>query len=351
MTEPLAAWDGRLARIAFITEGGSTIGLGHVARCAALARVVAGGGASVSFLVPPDPQVLTLLRRQWADVAPVPWTTDPAAALDLLRLREADVVVVDGYSAGSEFLRALRSVTGQVVAVDDGADRQLPVDVVVNGGVSAERLPYRRTPDTVFLLGPSYALLDQAYAELPERSGSERVRRALVCLGGGRSGDAVLEVLEGLDVAVGDCAVDVAAGPFSHDWPELDAVAQRARHRVSIHRDRFGLRDLIVTADIAVSGGGVTLYELAATGTPTVVVQTADNQAANVEGFEHAGAALVARAGGNVALGESLATALGRLARDRALRASMGARARRLVDGRGALRVAAALARLPISRR
>jgi UDP-2,4-diacetamido-2,4,6-trideoxy-beta-L-altropyranose hydrolase len=351
VTEPLAAWDGRLTRIAFVTEGGSTVGLGHVTRCAALARVVAGGGASVSFVVPPDPQVLALLRQQWSDVVPVPWTTDPAAALNTLRLREADVVVVDGYSTGPEFLRALRSVAGQVVAVDDAADRELPVDVVVNGGVSAERLPYRRTPDTVFLLGPSYALLDPAYAELPDSSSGERVRRTLVCLGGGRYGDAILEVLGGLDVAVGDCAVDVAAGPFSHDWPELDAAAQSSRHRVSIHRDRFGLRDLMLTADIAVSGGGVTLYELAATGTPTVALQTADNQAGNVEGFERAGAALVVRAGGNVALSESLATALARLAGDRALRASMGARGRRLVDGRGAFRVAAALARMPISRR
>ena len=33
MTEPLAAWEGRPARIAFITEGGRTVGLGHVARC------------------------------------------------------------------------------------------------------------------------------------------------------------------------------------------------------------------------------------------------------------------------------------------------------------------------------
>jgi spore coat polysaccharide biosynthesis predicted glycosyltransferase SpsG len=183
VTEPLAAWDGRLTRIAFVTEGGSTVGLGHVTRCAALARVVAGGGASVSFVVPPDPQVLALLRQQWSDVAPVPWTTDPAAALNTLRLREADVVVVDGYSTGPEFLRALRSVAGQVVAVDDAADRELPVDVVVNGGVSAERLPYRRTRDTVFLLGPSYALLDPAYAELPDSSSGERVRRTLVCLG------------------------------------------------------------------------------------------------------------------------------------------------------------------------
>ncbi len=338
-------------RIAFITEGGAEVGLGHVARCTALARAAAGAGARVGFLVAPDPPVVALLRDTWADVSSVPWATDPGAALDALRSREADVVVVDGDSAGPEFLRALRSVAGQVVAVDDGADRPLPADVVVNGGVSAERLPYRRTPDTVFLLGPRYALIDPRYAEPPRRSDAVRVRRALICLGGGRHEDAILKALGAVDAALDSCAVDVAVGPFTQGWPGLDAAVSSARHRVSIHRDRFGLRDLMLAADVAISGGGVTLYELAATATPAVVVQTADNQARNVEGFERAGGALVVGAAGEAALGESLATALSRLARDHALRATMGARGRELVDGRGGLRVAAALARLPISRR
>jgi spore coat polysaccharide biosynthesis predicted glycosyltransferase SpsG len=343
--------DGRLTRAAFVTEGGRAIGLGHVARCAALARAIAGGGTSVGFLIPPDAQVLALLRPRWTDVEPVDWAREPAAALEALRRREAEVVVVDGYSAGPDLLRALRSVAGQVVAVDDAADRELPVDVVVNGGISAEHLPYRRTPDTLFLLGPRYALLDSDYATPLDRAWGKRVRRILVCLGGGRHGDAILGVLRALDVVGGECAVDVAAGPFSHDWPELDAAARGSRHRVSIHRDRFGLRDLMRAADLAVSGGGVTLCELAATGVPTVVLKIADNQTGNVEGFERAGAALVVPAGGNQALAGSLATTLGRLAGDPALRASIGARARQLVDGQGALRVVAALARLPISRR
>ena len=350
MTER-SALHGGLARFAFITEGGSEVGLGHVARCTALARAVAGAGARVGFLVVPDPPVLALLRGEWADVVPVPWTIDPRAARGALRSWEADVVVVDGYSAGPEFLSALRSVAGQVVAVDDGADRALPVDVVVNGGLWAERLPYRRTPDTVFLLGPRYALLDPHYAEPPRRPDRERMRRALICLGGGRHEDAILKVLGAVDAALDDCAVDVAVGPFSQDWPRLDAAARSTRHEVSIHRDCFGLRDLMLAADVAISGGGVTLYELAATATPAVVVLTADNQARNAEGFERAGAALAVGVAGDAALGESLATALSRLAHDHALRATMGARGRALVDGEGALRVAAALAHLPISRR
>src|SRR2546430_12010388 len=98
-----------------------------------------------------------------------------------------------------------------------------------------------RTPDTVFLLGPRYALLDPRYAEPPQRSDGERVRRTLICLGGGNHDDTILKALWAVDAALDDCVVDVAVGPFSHDWTGLDAAARGTRHRVSIHRDRFGL--------------------------------------------------------------------------------------------------------------
>src|SRR5207244_2951244 len=83
------------------------------------------------------------------------------------------------------------------------------------------------------------------------------VRRALICLGGGSHEGASLKALGAVDAAApDDCAVDVAVGSFSHNWPALDAAARAPRPRVSIHCDRFGLRDLMLGADVAASGGG-----------------------------------------------------------------------------------------------
>jgi len=67
-----------------------------------------------------------------------------------------------------EFLGALRAAA-PVIAVDDAADRPLPVDVVVNGSIAAESLPYRRASGAEFLLGSRYALLDPVFSEMAER--------------------------------------------------------------------------------------------------------------------------------------------------------------------------------------
>ena len=155
--------------IAFVTEGGGSVGLGHLSRCAAVCRAAVADGARASFLLPEQTRIAPLLRGVRAEVVQSTWRLDPDGARRTLASLAPNVIVVDSYSASAPFLASLRAVA-PVVAVDDMADRPLPVDVVVNGGAGAEALPYDRRPDTTYLLGPRYALLDPAYAATPNRA-------------------------------------------------------------------------------------------------------------------------------------------------------------------------------------
>ena len=337
-------------RIAFVTEGGPTVGLGHLSRCAALCRAAMADGARASFLVPDDSPVTRLLRDAGAEVLRSPWPVDPERAVRSLAALELDVIVVDSYAASSEFLASLRRVA-QVVAVDDMADRPLPVDVVVNGAAGAAELPYERRLGTIFLLGPQYALLDPSYATAPCRAPADHVSRVLICLGGSQQEDATLAALAAVDRALDGCVVDLVAGPPGVGAGRLDAAAREARNRVVTHRDRFGLRELMLDADLAVSGAGVTLSELAATATPAVAIMLADNQRPSFRAFTRAGVALGAGATGDPDLGDAIEADVKRLAGDAALRAAMGARGRALVDGQGASRVARLIGRPAMSGR
>lgn len=348
-------------RVAFVTHGGPAIGLGHVARCLALAGAWAADGAEIAFVVSPDAQVAERLYRAAADlrrraaaaveVLELGWEADAARARERLARLGADIVVVDSYAASADFLASLATVAGQVVAVDDLAARPLPVPVVVNGGIAAETLPYDRASDTLFLLGPRYALVDPRFAEPVARRGRSRVERVLVALGGGRQTETVETALRAVDAVLDGAQVDVVVGPFAPAPSDADARHGAPRNRRVVHRDPLDLRELMLAADLAVSGAGVTLYELAATATPTVIVQMADNQAPNASGFERAGAALSAGRAGHPELGSALTDALRRLVADASLRQALGGRARELVDGAGALRVAREVGARVTSRR
>src|SRR5712691_3079240 len=310
-------------RAAFLAEAGAGVGLGHLRRCQALAAALSSRGAMVRLLVAGAPGVGT-------DAARTDWTRNPALAVEALAAWRPHVVVVDSYGASRELFERVAALAACAVAVDDLADRPLPVHLVVNGAWHAARLAYRARPDTVFLLGPEYALLDPGFGEAPRRSLRDDVRRVLVTLGGDPPLDALAAAVRAVRGAAPAAAIDLALGPLAQ---ELDGTG----NGVTAHRGLDSLRELMLGADLAVTGGGMTLYERRATGVPAVGICLADNQRANVDALSQAGLILGAE--------PSLEEAVGRLATDSALRRAMSARGRHAVDGRGAARVAAAIER------
>jgi UDP-2,4-diacetamido-2,4,6-trideoxy-beta-L-altropyranose hydrolase len=306
--------------VAVLAEAGRGVGLGHLRRCQALATALTAAGATVE---------LRVAGEGWepAPALALDWLADASALRAALDARRPDAVVVDSYRADETLLRALRAHAPCVVAVDDLADRVLPVSIVVNGGWPAARLTYRTDPDTVRLLGPQYALLDPAFGEPMTRAPADAVRRVLVTLGGDADTTPLLPAaVAAVRRAVPAAAIDVATvGPT----PEL------AGSPVTVHRGLPSLRPLIASADLVVSGGGMTLYECLASGVPVVATVLADNQTLNV--------GEMARAGLIVAAERSLEAAIVRVAGDAALRRALAARGRAAVDGRGASRAASAI--------
>ncbi|HKX04477.1 MAG TPA: UDP-2,4-diacetamido-2,4,6-trideoxy-beta-L-altropyranose hydrolase, partial [Methylomirabilota bacterium] len=279
-------------RHVFLTHGSSRIGLGHVRRCLALAGSLSGRGEEVTFVVSPDEAVRRLVESSGFGVTEVPWEADYPSAVRSVREAGADTVVVDSYAATAPLFEALRATVDQVVAVDDSADRPLPVDVVINGGVGAPSLRYRLSENRLLLLGPEYALIAAEYAEAPVRRTSDRIERVLVVLGGSLHQKTLSVALAAADSVLEGVVVEVVVGPYAGSAGVVDGAMRGRGNRAVIHGPVSNLRPLILQADVALCGAGMTLYELAATATPSIMVLTASNQSLNVRGFEQAGAAI-----------------------------------------------------------
>lgn len=338
-------------RFAFVTHGGAGIGLGHVRRCLALARGLSSQGFDVAFVVGLDASVARQMEEAGFEVTPAAWEVDAGIAARLVRESGADAVVVDAYAATPALFDALRAAAAQVVAVDDLADRPVPVDVVINGGVGAESLPYGPADGRRLLLGPQYALIDAGYAEASARQVRDQIGRVLVTLGGSVHPGALQAAVAAVDAALQSAVVDIVAGPYAEATTGLDEIVRRRGDRIVLRRHVPDLRPLMLAADVAITGAGMTLYELAATAVPSVMVMTGANQVRNVAGFERAGAALFAASADSAALASGIEVQLRRIAGDAGLRARLAASARGLVDGGGTLRVARELVSVTSARR
>ncbi|PYN41188.1 MAG: UDP-2,4-diacetamido-2,4,6-trideoxy-beta-L-altropyranose hydrolase [Candidatus Rokuibacteriota bacterium] len=333
-------------RVAFRADAGSDIGLGHARRCLTLAGALRELGVECFFVFAGDRAAREWLAASDFDVVSMESARDLAGALEHPRVRQARVFVVDSPSLGTADLARLAAAGQRVVVIDDLADHALPVDLVVNASAGAERLQYRGAPRTRFLLGPRYALLRRQFVQAGARSVSERARRILVTVGGGDPEDFTSRLVEWAVRALGAVEQDVVVGPFSGRSEALRRAVDAAGGRVALHEDPKDIASLMLAADVALCGGGQTVYELAATGTPALAIRLAENQTLNLTALAEAGTLAWVGDAGDADLEAKIGRALAGLADDPTRRARMSRQGRALVDGRGAGRVARVVADL-----
>jgi len=322
-------------RVAIRTHGDARIGLGHVRRCLSLAVALSGRGAKCHFVVNDAPVVLELIRSLGFPAVPVGERLRGSGEAAVSGL-SPECIVADSYDLSADDLARLRGIA-RLIVIDDLADRELPADVVVNCAPSATASVYRAGTGTRFLLGPAYAMLRPEFAGIPARGVPGTAVRTLLTMGGGDPAGLTGRMAALLGHALPRMVIDVVVGPFA-EKAELPPGGNLVTHRVPP-----SMRDLMRGADLAVAAGGQTTYELAATGTPAVLVSVADNQVPQSRAWASAGVFLYAGDARDGDVPEKAAGLASRLAGDPVLRGETSRRGRELVDGRGADRVAEAI--------
>jgi UDP-2,4-diacetamido-2,4,6-trideoxy-beta-L-altropyranose hydrolase len=329
----------RPRRIVFRATASREAGLGHVRRCLSLAHACADCGLACRFVLHGTPEGLDLVGEAGFEAELLDGVcATPADAVELAA-RGADILVADAYDFDSAYLAALARPGSIVAAVDDLAAQQLPAQVVINGALGAEGLPYPRNGRTLLLLGAAYALLRPEFAHPVVRTMRPRIERVLVTAGGSDPRLVTRRVVDAL--AELDVELVVIEGPFGDGVS--GAAVERDRARIRVVRTPSDMRALMLDADLAVSGGGQTLYELAACGTPALGIRMAPNQTRSLLALDEAGVVQWIADAADATLQEGVARGVARLAGDTAKRTEMSAAGRRLVDGQGAARVARAL--------
>lgn len=319
------------------TEGSVDIGLGHIRRCLSLANAFRDGGWNCSFVVHGSSDAAAQVEASGFAAELVENATDIGQNLEATLAARPSAVVVDSYLLGRAFFEALTTSGVFSIAIEDFTNRKLPVPVVVN---AARKPQPHSNGQTLFLNGPSYALLRPEFERPPaDRSPCSAARRILIMMGGSDALSLSPRIVEWLQDET-NATFDVVVGPMCRSVDALQRVAEASRGRVVLHRDPPRIRDLMLHADLAVSAAGQTLFELAATATPAIAVLIADNQIMNLELLTEAGAALAGGCAEDPELRHTLVATFRSLVLDQNQRLEIGRRGRALVDGAGARRVA-----------
>ncbi len=340
-------------------EGGPKIGVGHIMRCLALAQAWQEVGGQTHFaLANAAPALVARLLDGGMAIHYLPaglvgGLIDANQTAILAQEVEARWVVVDGYDFGAAYQRAIKEAGLRLLFVDDyGHCDHYYADLVLNQNAYAnEALYLARELHTHLLLGTRYALLRREFWPWQgwQREIPEVARKILVTLGGGDSNNMTLKVIHALQqLTVEGVEAMVVVGGSNPHLATLSAVTEQwtetrpGRSSIHLMHNVANLPELMAWADIAVSAGGTTCWELAFMGSPNLALVLADNQRPVVESLDALGVAV------NLGWHEEvtatgIAHTLHQLLVAPGRRVAMNQRGQTLVDGRGGCRVAAHL--------
>lgn len=329
-------------------DGNNQIGTGHVMRCLALAQAWQENGGEVHFAIREGSILLeSRLRDEGINLHVITVASGSAAdAAQTVALTEAvdsTWVVVDGYKFGAAYQQAVKQIDLHLLVIDDyGHADHYFADLVLNQNVYAvEHLYDNRSQHTRLLLGTRYALLRREFWSWRgwEREITTIARKVLITLGGGDLDNVALKVIRALQsITVEDLEVVVIVGSSNPHWQTLLEATQEWRHRFRLERNVMNMTALMAWADIAVSAGGSTCWELALMGLPTIVVTLAENQKAVGPGLEAVGAAISLGWHSDVT-SQQIAKSIENLLADFDQRSKMAYCGQKLVDGFGVARV------------
>ncbi|MFC2091186.1 PseG/SpsG family protein [Elusimicrobiota bacterium] len=257
-------------KVVVFTEGGTSIGLGHLTRCVAVSEAIKEEypEKEIVFMVYGDSMARDFLEIHGVKINTVNWADE----LDeILRgLRDDTMAVIDSYLAPEAVYNSIsQKCSGKVLMIDDFCRLKYPEGLVVNYAVFADNKYSFGEQSPRYLLGNDYVILRKEFWDVGDKLIRKDVEKILISFGG-------MDFSELLGRVNG-----YIREKFNIECTNIDTLKRKYTAK--------DMLSLMADTDICISGGGQTLLELARVGVPAIGVCLFDNQINNIEMMHHNG--------------------------------------------------------------
>ncbi|MCI9023425.1 MAG: UDP-2,4-diacetamido-2,4,6-trideoxy-beta-L-altropyranose hydrolase [Dorea sp.] len=327
------------------TDMNNTIATGHMMRCLSIADAAAKFGKRTTFILADEQAVEIIRERGHETVVLYSKWNDMDAELDTLQkiIEELriSVMLIDSYMVTQNYLSIL-SERVKTIYLDDLNAFCYPVHALICYAVYWKKFCYHPNYQKAkLLLGLSYVPLREIFCNCEKKVIKTETENLLILSGGTDYFHILERILQRIEKKKYRSIV-VICGNYYEDY-EMLCGQYKEYEQIHFYKAVKNIEDYMKQADMAVSAGGTTLYELCACGTPTVSYSFTDNQIDNVREFQEEGIIDYAGDVRDTDIFENINRILKRYFRDRVLREERSKRMQKLVDGKGAERIAETL--------
>jgi spore coat polysaccharide biosynthesis predicted glycosyltransferase SpsG len=267
--------------------------------------------------------------------------------LDLLEQSGADLIVFDLIDIAEKDIGRLSNKGIRTVVIDDTGNKRIEADMVVNGSIVEVFHKYLKTnKSTKYYLGPKYCILGEEFDNQPLREAKAKVKSILVSMGGSDPTMLTVTVVKALaNYPAPALEINVILGPAFKGEENIKEVINNSNNNFVIYKNVPSMAQMMLKSDIGITAGGMMAYELAATGTPGIIIPSNENERFAAHVFQRKGTALSLE-NFDTDLGDQLIMALELLMVNTEQRTKMAQRGQQIVDGQGRARVVEVLGKI-----
>lgn len=330
-------------------DANEKIAMGHLMRCMSIAKQLKERDLDVVFLLSENYAGTYIskngfsyicLRNQYDEKE-----QETERIKQIIREKKIKILLIDSYKVTYGYMSILKQDC-KIVYIDDLNLFRYPADLIINYTYGTDRSFYESKgyEEEQFLTGSDYIPLRSEFSQ--KRIAIQKEIKALyIATGGTDEYNVIVSLLKKMQKSLFRNTVKyVVAGRFYKNRKELEQICLQD-HTVCVYYNIENVCSIMRKSDLAISAGGTTLMELFACGIPTVCFSIADNQLPGIRTYLQNGLLLYAgdvRSGQDAVINKMVEQAA-LLGDDDAMRERMAVKAKSIVDGKGAERIAEAV--------
>jgi len=315
--------------VLFRTKGNHKQGMGDVMGSLAIADAFRNRSSQdkISFLIDNDPEAIQEINTREYKINPV---ENIEQEISYFQNNHPDVIIVNMLKSYEKRLELFKQNSRLLVTIDDSGTAARLADIKIN--------PLYYSDDAIN--DPDYIALGKEFicANNNNKIVNDKVENILVTQGGGDTYGFTPKIINALSEVEESVHINVVIGPAYKHFDELNEVTNKSKRHFNLIHRAHNMCQLIQDADLAITGGGNTMFEIACLGVPAIVVCGDTFEEETADRMEKWG--IMENLGFGLNVSQKLILDQTKLLmKDIKRRSEMSINGRERIDGRGAERV------------
>jgi UDP-2,4-diacetamido-2,4,6-trideoxy-beta-L-altropyranose hydrolase len=274
--------------IAFITDGGLEMGMGHVQQSITLAKELRDR-AEICFLTKSDEIVVNQIEKAGFNTVRL---RNDNAILNHLREIKPDMVIIDKLDVDEDFARKLKNDLRTKLAIFTNltsANRYADIAVTADIGSNFRNVRFLDTgTGTLHFHGVKYWILKEDFYVIKRTSQPSKTGEVLLIFGGSDPSNLTSLVLNELLGLSQEFKIDVILGAYFKYHAELNQVLaehETRKQNISLYQNVNNVAESMSRADLVITSPGLSAFEALRVGTPVIIIPQNSLQRDTYQGF------------------------------------------------------------------